>query len=1649
MNTTSTPAANETGYNITTLNLGEWSYGAVDTEYGQAHYKFEFKPTAGIPCPMLHIDKETETGTLSAFINVGSIPSAEERQWYAPYFGYSTISICPMHPSYTYGWYYITLVNQRSSAYNSYRLRFRVQNSPECTTPVPAPSNIPSSHVYLEDGIAHESALTYPDLDYYVFMAKSTCTNLSVSINKVLPEGDLDLYVSWENPMPQFDDPDSHQWHSTVDGDDRVNIHFCHPDNVTIPRFYFGVRAAVTGTATYKIVATVQQWADPIPITDLSYMQTRFELSYGAALHLNCSQDQVFTCGFPTYAGCFSDGFQCCYRYTPIVPSDVTTALWPWSEAGDNSIGDLAMTIPWHDVLPGKSGKLAWSLLISEATPDDFIQFTNTTGRLGGTIGATLGECTITLGNAIVSRTTQPLTPSVLTFTQKVHNCSNEDFEAAKGLVDDLSASLVDSESFALLALQQLRLAIASNDPAILGCSGFVDKLTTHITSNDTYPATTQCEDTPGTPSWDADPCCNLALNQCCAPRAISFTKLAPSKVAMDAINAQCKTLECSKASVQSWIDSVNSASDLEGGCERIIDDTASLDAINSVSAFIDECRVSIVGDDLFGRSCTSNDDCLSGKDCNMTTLRCMHTDEDVVSCLVEKMPPMVQRLLYNSWNMTQEIEPATLRSEIESRFFVDQCVGYTARRFITGYHWEPQVVGCTDQCSADGATPYCFDRSCSVPEYCDGANANGACYRFWAPVVQNNPSCTLDRVCNWKRCIWGELDYDSCMESCDSTEMVCLQCNGAYCLEVANITTQGECNLGLCSTGADPANCESSGSCSVSCSNCNTESGCESHSYCSDAEELSAYASQGGYCHINPVYNGGSWTCENSESTLFSIGCVTTDANQTSCNSNGGLWETFATDKQSCENTAGCYDIADGSRAWSLNSSTCNSNCVGKEYRSVYNWTTGATWTTGYKQTLIWTQKSRIQANELKSSLGYFNFMSAISEAATSQTAYSYRTHALCRLDSNLRLVSSAACDCNDPNAASGSKSTCFGSVSDLQVGSGLGCPYLQSSIETIVGDLQIAENSYPQVLCSPIGIYYTPAAQYELPTTFNQAVFRKDVQNSLWIVKNSDDADVGQIASGAVQVELSTELANSAILCIDPDQSLTIDKSAVVWTFAKTDSDDDVRVYIPPGANSSIRNDTELAASTELYTTNGVFYNASSQRVCAPIRESGTYFAARVTKKWETTKLRTASEEAQSIAAAVLFALCALFGIIQGALLFSNRHEERILVLKLIFITIIFVNCVIRAAFVLLPSNAFSAKTAAGEFTVFELPTFLFFSVFTSIIYLWLLVVAKTGVLGNRKAMKTRRTLMLRILIFGNLIIYIFFIVFIILIAILPRLAKSAPCYLGNANDEASGSNVSYKIKLAYWIFEFVVSTAIALAFIFSAALLLRLMLRSSKTLKRSRKYSTPVLIITCVAVVCSIGLIIRNSVFLWAAATGNTVNVLIFAFLEIIPQAFLLFYLHPFRVFREASTSTHNSKSSAELGTRTGTGTSGTYGSKSKITHPSSREYSAETITLTPPTKRAAKAVAVTPEEEPLPAVTPANGQKTDEVDSPATSPDRPRRKKKRSIKDAGSASTPNTPEPRRRRPKQPRPAPSSAPKNPPGMRAFHDDEDDMFA
>jgi len=267
--------------------------------------------------------------------------------------------------------------------------------------------------------------------------------------------------------------------------------------------------------------------------------------------------------------------------------------------------------------------------------------------------------------------------------------------------------------------------------------------------------------------------------------------------------------------------------------------------------------------------------------------------------------------------------------------------------------------------------------------------------------------------------------------------------------------------------------------------------------------------------------------------------------------------------------------------------------------------------------------------------------------------------------------------------------------------------------------------------------------------------------------------------------------------------------------------------------------------------------------------------------------------------------------------------------------------VNAAVRMVYIVPPKGAFKKRGIQSvQFIIFELPTFLYFSVFTVIVYLWMIVVMNTKAFGKRNAAKRRARQIRNIFIIINVFMYFIFVIFIYLIAIYSQTTATSPCFLGNL--DSAVSTVERSIKIAYWIYQLVVSVVLCLGFMIAAVMLLRIVHHLSKrdlgrsgqrspkkSSKRIKSMDAQMIIITTVAFVCAIFLLVRSCIFLDVAVNSSTLHVIVFCLLEIVPQAMLLFYLHPFKCFREAGR-----KSSESTGSSKGS-TSRTFNAHSTIT------------------------------------------------------------------------------------------------------------------
>ena len=221
---------------------------------------------------------------------------------------------------------------------------------------------------------------------------------------------------------------------------------------------------------------------------------------------------------------------------------------------------------------------------------------------------------------------------------------------------------------------------------------------------------------------------------------------------------------------------------------------------------------------------------------------------------------------------------------------------------------------------------------------------------------------------------------------------------------------------------------------------------------------------------------------------------------------------------------------------------------------------------------------------------------------------------------------------------------------------------------------------------------------------------------------------------------------------LCIEVDSSISIASVAPQFVISSLNA-----------LTSEIR---------PVYDTNLKSWIDAEGKVCANISKSGTYFASAIVSNFATQT--NSVSQAQYYVGAVLYLLCLVFGTVQLVMIILDWHNERILTHKIVFISIILLNNLIRTIYVLLPVNAFKGGLDSIQFIVFELPTFIYFSVFTAIIYMWFLVVLKAKLWSKRGEAAHRERQMRLAFSVGNCLMYFVFVIFIFLIAILPEKQK-----------------------------------------------------------------------------------------------------------------------------------------------------------------------------------------------------------------------------------------------------------------------------------
>lgn len=521
-----------------------------------------------------------------------------------------------------------------------------------------------------------------------------------------------------------------------------------------------------------------------------------------------------------------------------------------------------------------------------------------------------------------------------------------------------------------------------------------------------------------------------------------------------------------------------------------------------------------------------------------------------------------------------------------------------------------------------------------------------------------------------------------------------------------------------------------------------------------------------------------------------------------------------------------------------------------------------------------------------------YTVILSDVGVAISEALAHAYYTEALCRYENLDDLMETILCDCD------GSGSECFASATSSPIGSFRVCPYQTVTVGTLDASVVVQSDSVPPAAgCQVVSISTTAVGKYQVPPDFSvtNQLFKSIQSNAYWIVENSNQAVVGQLISNAINVTIPYTPVSSLLMCIQTETFIPIISSANLLTLAQIKDDHTIQIYeyaIP-----------YLATDADIANTNN-----SRLSVCGYVNGTGTFFAVAVVPNYADINPTPSN---QTITAFCFYIVVIALALVQFTLLIIEREHVKLLPFKLVALSIIVLNGCARAVYILPPKNAFVGPAIESiAFIIYELPTFLYFSVFTVIMYLWTMVIINTRRFGRTKNLTGSKALFVA-LVLANVFMYFIFVVFIYLTAILPTKTQASPCFLGNL--DSASSTVEHSIKVAYWIFQCVVSVLLCLGFLISATAMLKMIMslrtgtlgseQSNVSSKGGDVLSFQLLIITSVALVCIVFLLVRSILFLVVAVNNSSIQIMTFCMLEIIPQLMLLIYIRPPRFFMHA--------------------------------------------------------------------------------------------------------------------------------------------------
>jgi len=453
------------------------------------------------------------------------------------------------------------------------------------------------------------------------------------------------------------------------------------------------------------------------------------------------------------------------------------------------------------------------------------------------------------------------------------------------------------------------------------------------------------------------------------------------------------------------------------------------------------------------------------------------------------------------------------------------------------------------------------------------------------------------------------------------------------------------------------------------------------------------------GVC-VTPLKNlYGSVYCDGTDDeidVMFPYGCGDINyIDEISCLNGGGIWRIVSTTSEECtqlyNTTTGVWDEGLGSFLRVTEDSGLSCGLVIKNYTE---WSQ-AEWKPSDFRELLWTKRNYTQKRTILPRIDYISFTNDVLAVIGKVFTQAYKTDAFCRYEEINTDISSLLCDLLEHHPDCYSSET----IISRHSASGLTCSGVASDVKSSICYISFYTDSYSKQGCYPIDIYSISKTQFELinPNIVSSALFVDSNTNTLAVVVNQNDAVVGQLISNGVELKFDIPI-DYINLCVYLSSDIV---PAVGFTEKK------LAKLLSTGSI------TIIPTTTYIHENGGV---------CGNITEPGTYFAVQTVSNWEEVTLISNTFLAMNITAAVLYLLLAIgFLALLFRLFYRRQSDDRDgMKFKVFAAVTTFCFVIVRAVYLLSPPNTFTYNPI-GLYFIFELPTFLFFSLYTVILYLW----------------------------------------------------------------------------------------------------------------------------------------------------------------------------------------------------------------------------------------------------------------------------------------------------------------------------------------